>query len=71
MDALGIMMMVTCKRLQRSMMQLWMIVADKWTRLFPRHLPKTKEKETLGIGLWDRHPVRSLFSSRFDDWSLI
>ena len=40
---------------------------DLWTDFSLRHLPKSKDrKKLLEIGLWDRDPVCSLFSSWFD-----
>ncbi len=56
------------KPLRLFTMLWWMIANDKWTGIFlSRHLPKTKERKKLGIGLWDRHPAQfSFFSAGFE-----
>ena len=67
MEALGIMIMATYETFAAVYDAVMDdSLYDKWTDFSLGHLPKTKErKKTLGIGLWDRHPVCTLFSSWF------
>ena len=67
MEALGIMIMATYETFAAVYDAVMDdSLYDKWTDFSLRHLPKTKgEKETLGIGLWDRNSICALLSGWF------